>query len=259
MISRYLAVLSGGQHLLGSPIRLAEIRRTEGFVAACDGGLRGWAWHPGDPDTDAVLTVCPVSGGKAMRVAASDLTIVAGDARFTRARGFHLPSAALAVLPGPLHVLGPDGRDLFGSPLDPGREARIASAAAQTLAHRFPAGRTLGRIPTPPDTIAIPADIVGSGPPARTRRRPPVEVVIPVHGASATTLACLDSVLAVIKPPSRVVVVDDASPEPELIAALDALVRRRRIRLIRHEARTADFRPPRTPDCWPAADETQCC
>ena len=48
------------------------------------------------------------------------------------------------------------------------------------------------------------------------------------------TLACLDSVLAGLRRPSRLIVVDDASPEPELVAALDALARQRRITLIRH-------------------------
>ena len=58
--------------------------------------------------------------------------------------------------------------------------------------------------------------------------------MVPVHGGMAHTLACLDSVLASLSRPSRLIVIDDASPEPELVAALDALARRRRIRLIRN-------------------------
>ena len=58
---------------------------------------------------------------------------------------------------------------------------------------------------------------------AASRRRPPVDVVVPVHGGAGHTLACLDSVLAGLRRPSRLIVVDDASPEPELVAALDAL------------------------------------
>ena len=52
--------------------------------------------------------------------------------------------------------------------------------------------------------------------------------------APTYTLACLDSVLAGLRRPSRLIVIDDASPEPELAAALDALARQRRITLIRH-------------------------
>ena len=50
----------------------------------------------------------------------------------------------------------------------------------------------------------------------------------------AHTLACLDSVLTNLARPSRLIVIDDASPEPELVAALNSLARRRRIMLIRN-------------------------
>jgi GT2 family glycosyltransferase len=47
-------------------------------------------------------------------------------------------------------------------------------------------------------------------------------------------LACLDSVLDTVRAPNRVIVVDDASPEPELRHALDELAAARRITLLRH-------------------------
>ena len=62
----------------------------------------------------------------------------------------------------------------------------------------------------------------------------PVDLVIPVHGGAGHTLACLDSVLASLPRTSRVIVVDDASPEPELVDGADALARQRRIVLIRN-------------------------
>ncbi len=67
-----------------------------------------------------------------------------------------------------------------------------------------------------------------------SHRRRAADIVIPVHGGTARVLACLDSVLADLSPPSRVIVIDDASPEPDLIAALDRLARQKRIRLIRN-------------------------
>lgn len=36
-----------GRQLLGSPIDVRAILRTAGCVASRDGGLDGWAWHPG--------------------------------------------------------------------------------------------------------------------------------------------------------------------------------------------------------------------
>ena len=40
--------------------------------------------------------------------------------------------------------------------------------------------------------------------------------------------------LANLRSPSRVIVIDDASPEPDLIGALDRLAQQKRIRLIRN-------------------------
>ena len=62
----------------------------------------------------------------------------------------------------------------------------------------------------------------------------------PCMAAPGRPLACLESVLADLVAPNRLVVVDDASPDPVLAAALDDLARRRRIRLIRH-ARNLGF------------------
>jgi GT2 family glycosyltransferase len=64
-------------------------------------------------------------------------------------------------------------------------------------------------------------------------RRCRADIVIPVHGNTAVVLACLESVLAHSGPSHRVIVVDDASPEPELAEALDGMALRRRIRLVR--------------------------
>ncbi len=233
-----VAVLSGkGVQLLGSPIQLSEIRRTEGFVAPCEGGLVGWAWHPGDPDTDPVLTVRSEPGGKFVRLIASDPAQAATGDGLARVRGFHLPAAALAGMDRALHVLGSDGRDLLGSPVDPGWEQRAAQAAARALVQEWSAVRPHQRSVVAAPTARGPADILGSPPTGRVRRRP-VDVVVTVHGAAEETLACLRSVCAALPPPSRLVVVDDASGDPQLAAALDALARQPRVRLIRHsEAR----------------------
>jgi GT2 family glycosyltransferase/glycosyltransferase involved in cell wall biosynthesis len=62
-----------------------------------------------------------------------------------------------------------------------------------------------------------------------------VDVVIPVYRGMAQTKRCLDSVLAdPHRPPGRIVVVDDRSPEPELSAWLDRVSATGRIKLIRN-------------------------
>jgi len=63
-----------------------------------------------------------------------------------------------------------------------------------------------------------------------------IDVVIPVYKGNRETRRCVDSVLSSI-PHERVevVVVDDASPEPEIVGYLDELARGRRITLLRNE------------------------
>ncbi len=71
--ARGLAVTAhDGRHLLGSPVDIRAIRRTVGCVTTVEGGLEGWAWHPGDPDTDPVLTIRSAANPGKMTVTASD-------------------------------------------------------------------------------------------------------------------------------------------------------------------------------------------
>ena len=293
-----VTVCAGGRHLLGSPIRLASIRRVAGFVEAHEGGLRGWAWHPGDPDTDPRLVIRG-DGGRTLRITATDpAASVQHAVSLARPRGFLVSAEALTGISRPLHVLGADGADVLGSPLDPAAEHESAAAAAAALAHYL--SRKPGRVPAfPPPAIpadvAVPGLLVGrqaavalatstlatgklatgklapgklatgklatgklapgklatarsaSGKLAKgtpgavaTDLRRQVDVVIPVYGEAATALACLDTVLATVRAPSGIIVIDDASPEPALSRALDALADGKRIRLVRH-ARNLGF------------------
>jgi len=234
-----VTVCIGGRHLLGSPIQLAAIRHVAGFVEAHEGGLRGWAWHPGAPDTDPLLLIRGERGRGTLRITAADLSAsVQHAAPLARPRGFSIPAEALARLARPLHVLGRDGADLLGSPLDPTLERSAAAAAASALSHYLSHKRAqVPPFPPPaiPAEIAAPSLAVGA-----SRRRRHADVVIPVYGNTATVLSCLDSVLATVSTPHRIIVVDDASPEPPLRGALDTLAADGRIRLVRH-ARNRGF------------------
>ena len=220
-----------GMHLLGSPIDLHAIARTEGVVACRDGAIEGWAWHPGDPDADPVLTIRSLDGRQEFSVRAAADNASGPTAVLARPRGFHLSADRLARL-GAIRVLGRDGADLFGSPLDPAADQRAAATAAAALARLYPAEPVRRRVPSLTPPPAIPADATLARP-GRKPQRKRVAVVIPVHDGRHTT-ACLDTVLATVQPPHRIIVVDDTSRDPELVRALDQLARQRRIRLIRN-------------------------
>ena len=222
-------VTVGGADLLGSPVAVGVARRTEGAVWVRDGGLEGWAWRPGDAVAAPRLRLRPAAGG--------DIEFVAADAgiavpsQMTRPRGFVLAASRLAGLAGPLRVLGPDGRDLLGSPLDPFAEGRAAAHGAAAVARMFPL-----RGPGSAEAGFAPAAAALRGASMSCRAAPGrgMAVVVPVYRGLAVTLSCLEAVFATVPAGTRVVVVDDATPEPELAAALDGLARARRIVLVRH-------------------------
>jgi GT2 family glycosyltransferase/glycosyltransferase involved in cell wall biosynthesis len=83
---------------------------------------------------------------------------------------------------------------------------------------------------------------------------PVVDVIVPVHRGHDDTLATLHSVLASRNAtPYRLVVIDDASPEPELARVLDAIAARGLIDLVHNErnqgfVRSANAGMARHPD-----------
>ncbi len=234
---RRIDVLAGDEPLLGSPIRIDRIGRVSGCVEVCAGGIRGWAWHPGNPDRPAELTLSYRSGRR-QTVVANDETIAIPDTGpLAHARSFHLTRTELLDAPGPIHVRGPDGRDLLGSPLDPFADQTLNVAAARRLSKTHPAGlpgrtRIAGAEAADPVLrVDAPAAAEPMGADARKRR---TTVVIPVHNGTEVALACLASVLASGLDGTVILVVDDGSTDPELIAGLDDLARQRKIRLLRH-------------------------
>ena len=64
-----------------------------------------------------------------------------------------------------------------------------------------------------------------------------IDIIIPVYRGVAQTRACIDSVLAAKnQPPSEIVVMNDASPEPEMAAYLADLAANGRITLVTNSA-----------------------
>lgn len=234
--ARTIDVRIGDVPLLGSPIQVAAIRRLAGCVEVADGGIRGWAWHPGDPETAPALTLADSAGRVIARFVANNESIAVPDTGpMARARSFQLKRSELPDTPGPLHIRGPDGKDLPGSPLHPLADEAAHVAAALRLGHAYPAGPTA---PKPPPSATSPS-LRADGPvPVRPvgadGRNRAATVVIPVHDGGAVVLACLDSVLASIPTRTKVLVVDDGSADPALVAALDDLARTRKIALLRH-------------------------
>ena len=184
----------GDMPLLGSPLAPDRVFRLEGFVERGPKAVTGWAWHPGAPSRDPRLTITNETGRVLARLTPSVLSSdITSITPLARPRNFSRRIPDGMIL----RVLGPDGSDLLGSPI-------------------------------------APTDL---SPPAAKRRRRislerPVDVVIPIYRGLQTTLDCIASVLETVGPDTRLWAVNDSSPDPALVAALEAMAAKGSIRLI---------------------------
>jgi GT2 family glycosyltransferase/glycosyltransferase involved in cell wall biosynthesis len=116
----------------------------------------------------------------------------------------------------------------------------VAAAGLNPLVHYLTVGKAEGREPRnvarrPIERPVRPPETAWAG--LAPRRDGDVVVIVPVYRGLDDTLACLHSVLAAkVATPFRLVVVDDATPEPALAAALDGLAGRGLFTLLRNPA-----------------------
>ncbi len=192
-----LEVRAGSHAPLGSPIDLAAIRRVEGFAERHGDQVSGHAWQPAAPGQDPELRMLSDTGAELARITATEpRDQIDGAVPLARPRAFSWEAPAGLTI----RVVGPDGRDLLGSPL--------------------PAATPDALPPSRPELVRTPDAAL------------PTDIIIPVHRGLRETLACIHSVLATIAAPDRVVAINDASPEPALAAALARLAEDGRIILL---------------------------
>ncbi|OYV32152.1 MAG: hypothetical protein B7Z80_27815 [Rhodospirillales bacterium 20-64-7] len=197
---------SGEGRLLGLPLDRTALRRVEGLAAPLpDGGIAGWASRPALPAAPPEITLTDACGRRRTIRCRGRLPEDETAPLLPRHR-FRIPVRALAGLTPPYALRGPDGTLLMGSPLDPAVLAAIPPSPAR---HR--SGKRLH--PVMPQPLAI---------------------LVPVYRGVAETTACLEALFTAAPPEAKILVVDDATPEPPLAAYLDDLAAAGRITLLRH-------------------------
>jgi GT2 family glycosyltransferase/glycosyltransferase involved in cell wall biosynthesis len=205
------AVRREGGGTLGPPFDFAALGRVEGLVSVVDDGLVGWATRPAAPGLAPSLTLMDAAG-RSLPIVFGQVLPPDETAPFAQRYSFAVPAGRLAGFIPPFRVAGADGADLFGSPADPGAAAAIAPVPAAFL------GAPVGLTPS----------------------RAALAVVMPVYRDFAGTRAALESLLAAAPAGARIIVVDDAAPEPALAAWLGGLAAEGWIELVRH-ARNLGF------------------
>jgi GT2 family glycosyltransferase/glycosyltransferase involved in cell wall biosynthesis len=154
----------------------------------------------------------------------------------------HYPDVSVGGMHPLLHYLGSGAAELRNP--HPNFDAvwyadQHPEAISNPLLYHVRIGRALGYPTARRIHIEdyLPSNHPGPVPPARII----VDVVIPVYRGLAETRRCIDSVLADPgKPLGRIIVVEDRSPEPGLVAWLLELAAQHRIVLLRNE-RNAGF------------------
>ena len=212
--AREIRVSMAGAELLGSPIDVAAQRRIEGWVEPAETGFHGWAWFPSNATKPPRL----VASSDARRIEfLADGDDVSAPRALMQPRGF-----TVADVGGSITVATEDGQVLAGCPLelDFGRPRAVAAAVARL----WPLTGAASASPLEVALAGSPVLVGAAASPAAAPSEPdrPVAIVVPAYRGTAETAACLDALAATLPPGTAIHVVDDASPEPDLVALLDA-------------------------------------
>ncbi|WP_242010112.1 glycosyltransferase [Acetobacter conturbans] len=225
-------VLLDDESLPGSPLLPSTAMRTEGLVRSSDDGLDGWVWHPANPDCAPTLRILDAGDARELLAftAESPSEEVSAHIPLARFRRISVPWSALPD--GPVRVVDNAGKDLTGSPLDPGLERRAARWALEQARQISLGGRFKPSVAPPflPVAVTVPP----AAPPAASGHTDvPVLIVVPVYRDVSRTRACLESVVASLpdmtRDSPRLLIVNDASPEPEMAALLRSIAKDPRV------------------------------
>jgi GT2 family glycosyltransferase/glycosyltransferase involved in cell wall biosynthesis len=197
-------VKHGSGRLLGARPDHAALARVEGLAGWEADGISGWACRLAWPDAPPALTLTDAAG-RSLTVKFGKPLKPDDTAPLLPRHRFRVSPRQLRDFIPPFALRGPDGRDIMGSPLDPG----------------------------PLATAPVPAAQRGT-PPARAPRRARLALLMPVYRGLKETRAALGAALAAADG-AEVIVVDDATPEPAIARFLDAQAAAGRIQLLRHE------------------------
>lgn len=227
---------SGNQHVLGSPLQVKRILQCEGFVQEQENTLSGWVWYPNAPEIDPTICLKTSTGQEIFRIH----TVQKGQPSHSERpvaqyRTFSVPPENLPQ--GWVHIVTSHGEALSGSPLVVRRKGQEAAFLAECLSQNRKTikwGVKEKGIDIWP-FFSIPALGLTSAMPDVSGQKAPLAVIIPVYRHYAITMACLHSVQETLHGKAvKVVVVNDASPEFEVVAGVENFCKKHNFIFISH-------------------------
>lgn len=233
-----LSIAVDGRELIGSPVSLPARAVVLGSIGrAKTGELSGWAWAPGRPDDSLHVAIFDRDGHTATVEADRRNRDALKLGCPSRHCGFRFHPERLGLGAGPLggRALGVH---LAGSPV-----VAPQNAAHRRIIARHRPGAQAVRVAATGDLVeealaTVPIVLVDEAPNGRIQAPaavpPPRAVLIPVYDGRDETLACIASVRDTVPTDTRILVVDDASPDPSLSEDLVALERSGAITLLRN-------------------------
>ncbi|MEX6509136.1 glycosyltransferase [Jiella sp. M17.18] len=221
---------------IGSSLRLPASPKVLGAVWEEHGTISGWAWAPGLPDTALKVIVRDRLGREITLIADAPSRVARKLGCPTLDCGFTLNTASAELAPGRI-VVEALAVPLAGSPVEaPDHGALVGAIAMWRRAAPRPPAAPADEAPVRDALARVPIKVGSQA--SRQRRSAdagrPRGVIVPVYDGRTETLACLASVLATVPAGTRIVVVDDAAPDPDLSDDLLRLSREGAITLLRN-------------------------
>lgn len=216
----YLHVEITGVPLVGSPIDLQAILRTEGFVESDDRFVKGWLWYPAEPDRIPTVHITDKQGNIHTQLQAiKEFDVATLEFPLFRAKQFFIATDDFSS--GLYSFKNDYGQNLIGSPIDP-------------LLLRKKTSRFKNIKKKHQDYIPVSAYYKGSQLEIVEHISAGVVVIIPVYKGLQETIACVKSVLKTLPKGFIVQLVNDCSPDAELIEWLELQVNHDNVFLIHH-------------------------
>ncbi|MFT9018890.1 glycosyltransferase [Acetobacter malorum] len=200
--------------LLGGLFEIPLFLKTEGFVSSGPDGLSGWARYPANPEGAVKLVLKPQDHSQKPLCFFTD-TIkffapenIAGDAI---KHSFSIKKEKLALKGTVFSVCSEHEKPLYGSPLALDPFAESARQYAQEIARFFPAV-SLKESDSRPALLSEKS--------STKRKWPSVAIVIPVYNGFSATKNCITLCLKYKAPHARLIIVNDASPNYDILKYL---------------------------------------